>query len=369
MYKVADVNCFGGVLYSMGQACNSFSQFRQRTVQRSQLTPKRVSFCNHIEYCSSPDVNRPNHSGPVSSMAGILRRCWQSFLSRCPDVSSTQPRWSVQGGSCRSLHSTPLGESWCVKGGSCRTFHTSMPVFSTSVPAPSLWGPTVPPASCVSASASPEIPCMAYPSQPRPQAASPSHVDEAETVPAHRVGLVTSGNTREWFTMFGTVEGHHVLAKGSGWTDLQCIAKAISHAAPALTRPSGRVLQVPLPGLFCPQVVLTRQLPSAPYQTIVFDLRPIGADLRTEDTRLGKKVDSVVAREGVLHLLLRNMNIPAAALLFAVNGADVTLDHVLQHSTETVTLKWKHPARFLPPTAPATAPSVPDEPDGEPATE
>ena len=145
----------------------------------------------------------------------------------------------------------------------------------------------------------------------------------------------------EWFTMFGTVEGHQVLQKQPEWHDLRCIAEAISNAAPALARPSGRTLVAPLTGLFVPQVVLTRMAPTAAYQTIVCDLRPIGADIRVVDVRIGRRVTSIVDREGALEHLLASIRVSGQDLSFAVNRQPVAADFVLDVHSESVTLHWR----------------------------
>ena len=104
------------------------------------------------------------------------------------------------------------------------------------------------------------------------------------------VGVAAAKDGHSWFTSFGSVEGHCVLRKRADWSDARCIQEAISHAAPALARPSGRCIVRPLPGLFVPQVILTRQAPASAFRTIVVDLRPIGADIRVEDLRLGREI-------------------------------------------------------------------------------
>ena len=123
---------------------------------------------------------------------------------------------------------------------------------------------------------------------------------------------------------------------------LQCISEAIAHSAPALGRPMGRVLQTPLPGLFVPQVVLTRQTPASAFRTIVFDLRPIGADLRTEDVRISCTVSGVLQGEGVLAHFARGRRLEAETLSFAANRQHVPAEFVIQPEVESVTVMPLH---------------------------
>ena len=139
----------------------------------------------------------------------------------------------------------------------------------------------------------------------------------------------------------------------------------LTRTPPALARPAGRALGTPLPGLFLPQIVLTRQVPTALFQTIVCDLRPIGADLRTEDIRIGRSVTSIVDREGVLEPLMRILQVSPDMLSFAVNRVAVSHTYVLDFHTETITVHWAAADAAW---QPRRWPTQPDEPDSEPGT-
>ena len=146
-------------------------------------------------------------------------------------------------------------------------------------------------------------------------------IDELDPAPFPRPVAATAVESegRSRFTFFGVVEGHQVLPRQPDWTDAHCIREAIAHAAPALARPMGRTLVSPLPGLFVPQVVLTRMPPRSMYRTVVFDLRPVGAGVRAEDVRLERPVVDVFRGEGALAPLCGRMGIGAATLAFSIN--------------------------------------------------
>ena len=141
-----------------------------------------------------------------------------------------------------------------------------------------------------------------------------------------------------WFTIFGTVEGHLVRQRQPEWQDAQCIQEAIAHAAPALARPSGRVIRQPLPGLYCPQVVITRLSPFSQFRTVVFDLRPVGADVRTEDVRVHRGAVDVFRGEGALAPLCERLGLTADRLAFSVNLQYGAVAPAITEDTDTVTV-------------------------------
>ena len=129
-------------------------------------------------------------------------------------------------------------------------------------------------------------------------------INDDEVAPFSRpvVQCSAGDGIKFWFTFFGVVEVHQVLQRMPEWGEQQCVQEAIFHSAPALTRPQGRVIQHPLPGLYRPQVVLTRMEVHSPFRTVVFDMRPVGADLRAEDVRLHRHVADVFREKACLHL-------------------------------------------------------------------
>ena len=173
--------------------------------------------------------------------------------------------------------------------------------------------------------------------------AKPLHTPDTPFLPIERATVSSSSGTHaaDWFTMFGTVEGHQVLRKLPDWSDFRCITEAIAHAAPALLRPSGSTLVAPLPGLFVPQVVLTRQVPNTGFKTIVCDLRAIGADIRVEDIRVGRSVASVTEGEGALVHLLASLRVRSHDLSFVVNHQAVLPGFMLDQHSESITLSWR----------------------------
>ena len=201
----------------------------------------------------------------------------------------------------------------------------------------------------------------------RPCAAARAEQVALEVPPFVRPVAITQASmpTKAWFTCFGTVEGQQVLQKAHDWTDLQCIAEAIAHAAPALERPSGRILQQPLPGFFTPQVVLTRMPVRSPFGTVVVDLRPIGMEVRTEDTRLSGRIADILQGEGVLAPFARRHGLSVPLLSFAANGNLVSADFALHADVETITVA-PAPIPLHPCLPSATLPrTMPEEPDRE----
>ena len=173
--------------------------------------------------------------------------------------------------------------------------------------------------------------------------AKPLHTPDTPFLPIERATVSSSSGTHaaDWFIMFGTVEGHQVLRKLPDWSDFRCITEAIAHAAPALLRPSGSTLVAPLPGLFVPQVVLTRQVPNTGFKTIVCDLRAIGADIRVEDIRVGRSVASVTEGEGALVHLLASLRVRSHDLSFVVNHQAVLPGFMLDQHSESIILSWR----------------------------
>ena len=193
----------------------------------------------------------------------------------------------------------------------------------------------------------------------------PAPPDDLSTVPPPWSRIGSAAAAQAHFTAFGNVEGCQVFDRQAEWSDLQCIAKAISHAAPALARPIGKVLQAPLQGLARPQVVLTRQRPTSEFRTLVLDLRPLGIGIRVEDVRLGRAVRSIAEGEGVLVPLLSRHQLLPSDLAFSVNHVDVAADFVMDTDTESLTLTFQRSHATASSAAPVQAPQ---EPGREPTT-
>ena len=180
--------------------------------------------------------------------------------------------------------------------------------------------------------------------------AGPSVVDpiigSEEVAPFARpvVHLTAADGIKFWFTFFGVVEGHQVLQRQPNWGEAQCVREAIAHASPALARPAGRAIREPLPGLFQPQVVLTRLPPQAPFRTVVFDLRPIGAHIRTEDVRIQRGVVDFFQGEGALAPFLQRSGVAPGDITFSVNLLPPTQTATFTDQTETVTVYLQTPA-------------------------
>ena len=297
--------------------------------------------------------------------------CPQRHQSALTD-SASQPcctiRPDVQGGSCRPLHLT-AGSHCCVtnspsclslsdlspgvQGGSCRPLCPALAadMYTLSMspkrtgPDPSqvvvrwptgrLTGRTDPPPRTAAAATSA--------SDQGDQTDNTPCIDASEVAPFSRpvTQSAAAGSTRQWFTFFGSVEGHQVLLKDATWGDQQCVQEAIAHAAPALARPTGRVIQRPLPGLFTPQLVLTRMPVGSRYRTVVFDLRPIGADLRAEDVRTHGNIATLLFGEGALAPLARSLRLEPEAVSFSVNLLPSSADAMITERTETVTVHFR----------------------------
>ena len=267
-----------------------------------------------------------------------------------------------------------------VKGGSCRPFRhaasyvpsrmPSQPAADSTAAGRNTKGPKLPlgpheksaTGSRADAGASKEVSCKPAATS-LDDRASPL-ADDAFPLERPVATAQASVRAKSWFTSFGTVEGQQVLQKSHDWTDLHCIAEAIAHAAPALARPSGRTLRQPLPGLFTPQVVLTRIPVHSPFGTVVFDLRPIGMETRTEDMRLSGQIDGALQGEGVLAPFTRRYGLSVPLLSFAVNGNAVPANFVLHAGVETITMPARLPSHpYLPPVPMPR--SMPEEPDSE----
>ena len=170
-------------------------------------------------------------------------------------------------------------------------------------------------------------------------------IGSEETAPFARpvVQSAAADGIKFWFTFFGVVEGHQVLQRQLDWSDQQCVCEAIAHASPALARPTGRVIREPLPGLFRPQVVLTRMAPAAPFRTVVFDLRHIGADIRTEDVRLFCNVADFFQGEGALAPFLRRSQLSVETITFSINQLPPTQSATFTERTDTFTVHFQTP--------------------------
>ena len=170
-------------------------------------------------------------------------------------------------------------------------------------------------------------------------------IDDSEVAPFSRpvVSTAAGSSSRHFFTSFGTVEGHMVLQKQPHWSEQQCVQEAIAHAAPALMRPNGRPILRPLPGLFEPQIVLTRLPLHSPFRTVVFDLR--GADLRTEDIRINVAVADIFQGEGPLAPMSRILQLDVQTVTFSVNLFPPSPSATVTGVTDTVTV---HPRPVAP---------------------
>ena len=333
----------------------------------------------------------------------LLRHWFHSRSHEVPRISAVQARSVPFGEPCAVVHTevklvhsnrsrktvsfSPDIDFWFPgpnqlrrrSNGSVSDPGTHVPVQSGPWCAPALCSPVsrlaVPQSATQQFAKRATVPRTATPSVPQsqrrfvpPAASSAVPAEDNATCPFPVERAVTACvpvlSMTSWFTMFGTVEGHQVLAKQDDWSNHRCIAEAIAHSAPALARPAGRALSTPLPGLFLPQIVLTRQVPTALFQTIVCDLRPIGADLRTEDIRIGRSVASIVDREGVLEPFMRILQVRPDMVSFAVNRVAVPPTYVLDLHTETITVHWVVDAAWQP----CRWPTQPDEPDSEPGT-
>ena len=176
-----------------------------------------------------------------------------------------------------------------------------------------------------------------------------SALADSGSTPEAATASIGVAHRKDWFTSFGSVEGHQVMRKRPDWSDAQCIRHAVSHAAPAIARPTGRCIARPLPGLFTPQVILTRQLSHSAFRTIVIDLRPIGADIRVEDLRLQQEVQTAFLGEGMLAPLFRRLGEDVSDLHFLVDQQPAERDSLLHNLVDTITVLRQRPGGLTQP--------------------
>ena len=164
------------------------------------------------------------------------------------------------------------------------------------------------------------------------------------------------------FSVLGTIEGVTNRHRPPTWTDNNCLLDAIVNAAAPRDFIDGHVLEYPLIGLWTPQVLLSRTLPSSGLVTVACDLRALRLGISVFEFRDGLPVGRTTAAGGIIFGELAQLEREHLAFHFLLNGLEVSPDAVITAHTETITLlpipssrlasssteaasRWQHPER------------------------
>ena len=151
--------------------------------------------------------------------------------------------------------------------------------------------------------------------------------------------MLPAGQQR--YSVIGTLEGAINRDKHPTWTDNNCSNDAIARATVAGQTPSARVLQYPLPGLFNPQVLLSRVEPNAGRFTLALDLRALRLGIKALDVSVGVSARQLLS-QGTLHEELVQLGRTGHTLACQYNLAWRPCDDALWPDTESLTLFETH---------------------------
>ena len=170
------------------------------------------------------------------------------------------------------------------------------------------------------------------PNSGRVQQSAPLHPETTGPGPA-------GSNGPGSFTVFGTAGGTIVRSRVSDGGPREYVLDALRHVVVGGDCPIGGVLDFPLPGLPCPQVVVSRTSLWDSSKTLVVDLRPVGSHVRCFVLPLHRPLQEICTGSAPLATFLRNEGLDFGLLRVFVNGVIYARHAQLDSSSQTITFR------------------------------
>ena len=167
---------------------------------------------------------------------------------------------------------------------------------------------------------------------------------------------VKLGSNEGRYTAIGTLEGAVNYDRSPHWGGERCLQDALARALRTGPFLSGLVVAFPLPGLFLPQVIVSRADPSLGWFTIAIDLRSLNLGVKGVEVRTGTRVQQLFEPGHFLYDELFDLGRLARPLNFRLNARPVPRTAVLTMATETLIVELGQATGIggLPPATAAT---------------
>ena len=140
------------------------------------------------------------------------------------------------------------------------------------------------------------------------------------------------------FTVMGTSEGVTNKAKPPEGGDEACVQEALATAPRTGPHLDGKALSRPLPGLYCPQVLLTRVAPSRGWVTIAVDLRALHLGVKIVEVPIGSTPRTSLQGQAPLAVELSYMGRDNIVVSCLVDLQTPSCDERFTAATESLTL-------------------------------
>ena len=171
---------------------------------------------------------------------------------------------------------------------------------------------------------------MHTPAEPSPR------VPRMDVIPIPATVALEPGMER--YSIFGTLEGAINRPRRASWTPEECLQDALANTVRRGNYHHGRTVRFPLPGLYVPQVVISRICRFSGWITVVVDLRALRLGIKVVDVRVGLTVRQLFQPGSLLHAELTALGRGDKTYACFHNQASCPCDQRISGETEAVTL-------------------------------
>ena len=162
------------------------------------------------------------------------------------------------------------------------------------------------------------------------------------TLPAAATGhnsVVRLPDDEGRYTVIGSVEGAINRWRSPEWDANRCLEDAIASAPRRGPHLSASIVRNPLPGLFVPQILVSRASTHLGWHTVALDLRPIALGVRAIEVRLGTTIGRLFEAGSFLFEELDHLGRMQLPFRYRLNSGPAWRSTVFSADAETLTVE------------------------------
>ena len=184
----------------------------------------------------------------------------------------------------------------------------------------------------------PPIPEDALPARPMsvPRTFAASSSSQAAALPRYQPVTVFAPEPR--YSYMGVLEGVQNRPKPQPANDMACVQDVLAFLPRRGGPLDARVIPKPLPGLYTPQILVSRVLVQSGWHTICIDLRMLNLGIKVANVRLGSSIRQLFAFDSPLQSELIDLGRGHLPLSFSINLAPCVVDTAFHVEVNTLSV-------------------------------
>ena len=140
------------------------------------------------------------------------------------------------------------------------------------------------------------------------------------------------------YTVLGTLEGATNRHRGDNWNPNDCLQDAVAHTVRSGQYHHGRIVRVPIPGLFVPQIIISRVCRFSGWTTVAVDFRALNLGIKVIDARVGSTIRQLFQPGSMLHVELTALGRGDRFYTCFMDQTSCPCDQQISGATDSLTL-------------------------------